>query len=446
MKKLIIYISVLFFSASCQLTDVLENDPPNNLVPENVVQNENDARALVNGIYGTIISRTSAYYYMYTETIPGGLIGTMSTGFGSINAQYNDNDVKFDNLYLDDFWAAFNTVIDHSNNAIEVIEKFPDSEFDFYNKNELIAEARYLRAMATFDALRYFGQYFDQSSSLGIILRNEPVNFVNKDLPRSTVTESYARIMDDLDFAIANAPDFTVTYKASKTSAKTLKAMVLLFQGEYAESAILSDQVISESTRSLAPDFASVFSTGINSDEMIFMTYRDQNSDSDENNRKRYYLGRKITGWFTTLMSGDPREPFLFSGTGIAKTNNADTYRPTYFLRLAQVYLMKAEALAFSNASLTEVAQPLNIIRNRAGIGDSQATNLDELKDDIFNEITKELAFENGSVWFAAIRFGKVMDLKPNVTSSNQYILPFPESELLNNGALTLADQNPGYE
>lgn len=446
MRKSIIYLTVLILVASCQLTDVLDNDPPNNLVPENVVQNENDARALVNGIYATITSRTTPAYYMFTETIPGGLAGTMSAGGGSIYGAFNDNDVLYDNIFLGQYWTGFYTVIDHANNTIKLISELPDNEFQAYNKAELIGEAKYLRAMATFDALRYFGQFFDQTSPLGIILRQEPVNFVNKDAPRSTVADCYAQILSDLDNAISEAPDFTVTYRISKTAAKTLKARVLLYMGNYAEAAALADEIIRMETRSLSPDYGSVFSDGLNSEEMIFMTYRDENSDTDDNNRKRFYTGRKITSWFTDVMAGDPRGAYLYNGTSVVKTNNVDAYRPTYFLRLAQVYLMKAEGLAFSGASLQDAAAPLNIIRNRAGIGDSGATTIEELKDDIFNEIARELAFENGSVWFSAIRFGKIMSIKPTVTSSNQYILPIPEDELLNNGALTLADQNPGYE
>lgn len=37
------------------------------------------------------------------------------------------------------------------------------------------------------------------------------------------------------------------------------------------------------------------------------------------------------------------------------------------------------------------------------------------------------------------------MDLKPQITSSNQFILPIPESEISGNAKVTLSDQNPGY-
>ncbi|MCK0132011.1 RagB/SusD family nutrient uptake outer membrane protein [Flavobacteriaceae bacterium F08102] len=447
MKNILLYIAALFLFSACELTDVLDNDPPNNLAPENVVKNENDAKALLNGVYSTITSRTMAHYYYYTELIPSAMVGTMSrVAAGTTAGQFAANEILYDNLDVRNLWVMFYKVMDIANNVITLTDALDDSEFSGNTKSEIIGEAHFLRAMSTFDALRYYGQFFDQNSNLGIVLRTEPVNFVTRNKARNTVAECYTQILADLDFAIANAPDFSVTYRGSKTAAKALKAKVLLFMGNYAEAAELADEVIEEGTRSLAPDFESVFSTGINSQEMILMTYRDENSDSDDNNRKRFYTGRTGTTWFPDLMDDDPRAPFTYNGSTIVKVNNPDVFRPTYFLRLSEMYLIKAEGLAFSGATLEEAAAPLNKIRNRAGIGDSEATTIDELKDDIFNEIIRELAFENGADWFAAIRFNKIMELKPNITSSNQYILPIPEDEIFGNANITLADQNPGYE
>ncbi|MEP1487980.1 MAG: RagB/SusD family nutrient uptake outer membrane protein [Algibacter sp.] len=448
MKKITIYIATLLFVYSCELVDVLENDPPNNLVSENVVKNETDARALLNGIYTTITSRVSSYYYMYSETIPSAMIGSMSSaGFGTSHGQFADNTLQFDNIYVRDYWLILYKVMDLANNSIEQTTQLSNELISDEVKKEIIGEARFLRAMATFDALRYYGQFFDEASNLGIVLRTEPTNFVTRDKARSTVAECYTQILSDLDVAIVDAPDYSVTYRASKTAAKALKVKVLLYQGKYAEATLLADDVINEGTTSLESDFETAFSEGLNSSEMILMTYRDENSDTEDNNRKRFYFGRTAsTTWFSSLMGSDPRQSFTYSGTSVLKTNNAATFRPTYFLRLAEMYLIKAEGLAFSGATLEAASAPLNIIRNRAGIGDTPATNMDELKDDIFNEIARELAFENGSEWFAAIRFDKAMTLKPSITSSNQYILPIPEEEINGNANITLADQNPGYE
>ncbi len=446
MKKILIYITLVFFITSCELTNVLENNPPNTLVAENVVQSQEDALALLNGAYSRLVSRTSNAYYERIEEIPSVLIGSMSE-FGFSGRSFEENDILFDNVQIRFFWTIFYELINLSNNVITLTSELDDSEFSGNNKAEIIGEAHFLRAMATFDALRYFGQFYDQNSNLGIVLRTESANFVTRDKARSTVAACYAQIIADLDFSIANAPDFSISYRGSKTAAKALKAKVLLFQGKYAEAANLANEVINEGTRNLEADFSSVFDNGLNSSEIILMTYRDADSEADQNNRKRFYTGRaSTTSWFPALMAGDSREMFTYDGSTLLKVNHEATFRPTYFMRLAEMYLIQAEGLLRSGASLTASKAPLDVIRNRAGIGDSPATTIAELEDDIFNEIARELAFENGSEWFAAIRFDKAMTLTPTITSVNQYILPIPEREIAGNGALTLADQNPGYD
>jgi len=445
-KKLSLVIALFFLISSCELTDVLDNDPPDNLVPENVVLNQNDAKALLNGAYSRLTSATRNAYYELIEEIPSTLIGSMS-GFGFFGSSFEENDLRPGDQATDFFWTIFYELINLTNHTIVATSELPDSEFTGNTKAEIIGEARFLRAMATFDVLRYFGQFYDLNSNLGIILRTEPANFVNRNKARNTVAECYTQIMSDIDFAIANAPDFSVPFRASKTAAKALKAKVLLFQGMYAEAAALAEEVINEGTRSLAGDYATVFDDGLDSSEMILMNFRDENSDDDQSNTKRFYRGRaSTTSWFTMLMAGDPREAVTYDGPTILKVNHEATFRPTYYIRLAEMYLIQAEGLAFSGADLATSKAPLDIIRNRAGIGDSPAATIDELKDDIFNEIARELAFENGSEWFAAIRFDKAMTLKTEIISIDQYILPIPQNEIDTNSALTLADQNPGYE
>ncbi len=433
-------------TTSCVLVDVINQDPPNHLVPDNVLQNEGDASALLNGVYSTIISYTSAHYYMYSELIPSGMSGSMSTiGTGSANTQFTTNTLLFDNSNVDSFWTILYQTINGANNVISLVSIMPDAFFELKSKSELIGEAYFLRAMATFDVLRYFGEFYDLNSRYGIIIRTEPVNFVTRDKARSTVADSYAQILSDLDHAIADAPDFSVTYRGSKTAAKALKARVLLFMGRYPEAVTMANDVISEGKRTLETSFANVFNKGLTSSEMILMTHRHSTSDTEDNNRKRFYAGKPGTTWLPSFMAGDPRTAVSYSGTTILKTNHVATFRPTYFIRLSEMYLIKAEALAFSGATLDNIKQPLNVIKQRAGIALSSATTLDAVKNDIFTEYVRELLFENGSEWFAAIRFGKIMQLNPTIKSVNQFILPIPENEITGNGSITNSDQNQGY-
>lgn len=446
MKKIFIYIvSLPFVLMSCELTDVLDNNPPDNLVPENVVNNQKDAEALLNGVYTTITSRTTPAYYMFTELIPSGMIGTMSSVGGGRNIEFTTNDVQYDNSEVQNLWTSFYRVIDMANTSIKLTSELEDSEFTGNKKAEILGEAHYLRAMATFNALRYYGQFYDLSSELGVVLREEPVNFVTRNKARSNVQECYDFIINDLMYAIDNAPDFSVTYRGSKTSAKALLAKVMFFKGDYSEAIQLVDAVVAEGNRSLESTFADVFDKGLNSSEMLFMTHRDVNSDTEDNNRKRFYPGKAGTTWYADLMDADPRKASSYNGTTILKVNHLDTFRPTYFMRLAELYLIKAEALLRSGAGVEQAKEPLDIIRERAGLEATTAGTLDELSQEIFEEIIRELAFENGSDWFAAIRFDKAKDLQPTIISEHQYILPIPEEEIIGNSQINPADQNPGY-
>ena len=114
-------------------------------------------------------------------------------------------------------------------------------------------------------------------------------------------------------------------------------------------------------------------------------------------------------------------------------------------LRLAEMYLIKAEGLARSGAPLADAKAPLETVMSRAW-GEphtADATSNEELLDEIYTEIIKELCFENGSDWFASLRFGKISEVKPTVTRISQYILPIPEAEITSN--YLFGGQNPGY-
>lgn len=448
MKNIYIIMISIVGLFSCQLTDVVDVDPPNNLVPENVATNASTAENLLNGAYSILNNR---FYYRFTESVPSLLSGTMQVrtiGDRDIEA----NAIQTDNINARELWRTFYELINMTNIVIEQINTLPDEDFAGERKSEIIGEAHFLRAFGHFDALRYYGQFFDGNSPLGVMIRTSPANVTTRNQARGSVSAVYDQIIADLDIAIAQAPDFTVSYFASKTAAKALKAKVLLFMGEYADAASLASEVINEGTRSLSPTFAEVFDDGLDADEMIFIKYADeQTADNPLTRRKNFVYGfRWLTAgdFLTDFMSGDPREAATYAANGsVLKVHNTDNFSPTYYLRLAELYLIQAEGLARSGASLADSKAPLEAVRSRA-FGTPQvsaATTTEELLDEIYNEIILELSFENGSEWFAGIRFDKIVDAKEQVTSQDQYILPVPLREIQANSELTFGDQNPGY-
>jgi hypothetical protein len=111
--------------------------------------------------------------------------------------------------------------------------------------------------------------------------------------------------------------------------------------------------------------------------------------------------------------------------------------------RLADVYLMKAEALVRLNRDNDEATQLVNIIRERA-FDDPAKLKSSVTLEDIYQERRFELAWEV----FARqdmIRFGTFLNEIPGwkpVTDQNRLLFPIPQSALDANSNL---QQNPGY-
>jgi len=106
-------------------------------------------------------------------------------------------------------------------------------------------------------------------------------------------------------------------------------------------------------------------------------------------------------------------------------------------IRLADTYLMEAEALVRGNGDLVRAKALLDAVRIRVGLGSVPVT-----LDNIYNERMLELATE-GHRWFDLVRTGKAasaLAFKGFVAGKNE-ILPIPLEELNN----TKLNQNPNY-
>jgi hypothetical protein len=114
-----------------------------------------------------------------------------------------------------------------------------------------------------------------------------------------------------------------------------------------------------------------------------------------------------------------------------------------HIFRLADVYLMKAEALVRLGSDIGEATRLVNIIRERA-FGSSEYNIAAVTLEDIENERRFELAFEFGARQ-DMIRFGtfsRPNQWKPHVTENYRKILPIPLDAWRKNNNLR---QNPGY-
>ncbi len=148
---------------------------------------------------------------------------------------------------------------------------------------------------------------------------------------------------------------------------------------------------------------------------------------------------------------GGERRSLLDSATQNGQTQYAGAlyYRspatdPSYILRIAEQYLIRAEAKAELN-DLSGALDDLNIVRTRAGLPNSAAITKEDILDAILEERRFEFLWE-AHRYFDLTRTGKLKQkieaLKPNLTVTSKLdLFPIPSNEVIL-GGLT---QNPDY-
>src|SRR5699024_9402333 len=124
--------------------------------------------------------------------------------------------------------------------------------------------------------------------------------------------------------------------------------------------------------------------------------------------------------------------------------NEGDSEEYSMVLRLAELYLIRAEAYAKRDSPQLAL-DDLNSIRNRAGLVDWTIAEVSDIEQMVLDERRRELFSEWGHRWLDLRRFGKIDEVlgqKKPTWQPHAKLLPIPEQDILRNHFLT---QNPGY-
>ena len=108
-----------------------------------------------------------------------------------------------------------------------------------------------------------------------------------------------------------------------------------------------------------------------------------------------------------------------------------------YYMRVAQMYLIKAEAMARTKASIKDCLDVLNVLRLRSGNTTFEAADYRSLSDvleEVFRENVREIGMENGAIFYLAVRYTeggrrKLKDMNPNFEHDDQLCFPIPKDE-----------------
>lgn len=449
MKK-IIYISIIalvFAISSC--SDNIDLEPSFKLNDVNGITNSINARSAVYGIYSTLAGSEYDGGIMVDRASRSGFVDWSSSDLAMEWSETNDDRGG------EARWQRYYETINAANFAINGISNLSAVQIETEEQKALIGEARLLRAWGNIFILHEFAHWWsnDDSDPDGLLYRDEVVTLENVHKARLNVGESYQKIYDDLDYAIANAPSFTSSRYMSKEFAKALKAKLLMYRAGFntettglSEALTLVNELLNASIPgfSMQGDLAQVYEDSWDSQENLFSGYSEElartglfaNYDYKFNVPHRY--SNRITrtdlrnadlrrgyDWFSVdprwdvvtghSWSKSSREVFTFTKVtrlGDYGEDNNTTSEPhkynTYYFRYPELYIMKAELLARTGASIAEAIAPINTmrsIRTNPIIPSLNPETQQELMDAIFKEYFLETFVENGSEYFASTRF-----------------------------------------
>jgi len=360
------------------------------------------------------------------------------------------------NSVVENYWEIYYQAIYRMNNIIKNAEGNEGLK-------SLVGEARFLRGLYYFDMVRMWGE---------VPLVTTPVSGAEAyGIARSSTSDVYAQIVEDLSYAASNLPDKSkerVAGAATSDAANALLGKVYLTMGqkENAKTALL--KVYNSGRFSLCDDYANLWDLSYkNSSESIFEV---QYKGGIGNPYSMYWAlfspidNRVVTAWgggynqpedelydaYTTNGVVDSRRD---KSIQVGYTTADGKYVPTKFtikwrddnaevtglreasdnnfiiLRYADVLLMLTEA--------TGDVSYMNQVQDRAGAARTTTYSVEAL----LHERQLELAFEYHRM-FDLLRLGQAVSVLSNCqklgtltfSSDSQFLLPIPQKVI---------DQNP---
>lgn len=444
----------------------LSIDPPETEVVSKVVFDNNaSATSAMLSIYGEFMrSTTSVNASMLLAQAADELNSVANPP--QVNYYSNSLNAKDNN----DFWTGHYQSIYRANSVLEGLANSVNVQGQL--KDQLKGEALFVRAFFHFYLVNLFGDV--------PYIRSTDYQ-ENNMAPRRPVAEIYPQILADFKQAkslltdkfpnAANVPG-NERVRPNKGAAHAMLARTYLYMSDWDNAKLEADSVIDNTaTYELLNDLNSVFK--MNSRETIWSMMPSAVSQTNAyegsifiltlppsflkpltvNNEliKAFEPGdKRRTNWVGTFLGHNyPHKYKVAASAGLP----ASEY--SMVIRLAEMYLIRAEALAQLN-KVSEAVADINRLRGRArdaAVANalpaySVALSQSDCLIAIAKERYTELFTEWGHRWLDLKRTGKadaiLRPLKGANWQSTDQLLPIPESQLINSPVYRGA-QNPGY-
>lgn len=495
-KGTIAIVAGMLIFVSCK-KDFLELTPRGTTLEDNFYKNEKEVMQGVIAVYDVIQWGTTGGYTMKQPLLSA---ASDDCWAGGSNAADQPAWVAYDNFNMTSFigpqsglWSKNFSGINRANLILSKIDKSTVLTANF--KARAVAETKFLRAYFYFDLVRWFG-------NVPLILKELTPSelYTQVQVPPAQV---YAQIEKDLRDAIAGLPVTVADGEKGRVSqgaAKAQLAKVLLYQNNNAKLAeaitLFEDinRVGNPYGYALLTNYAEIFNPAnkFNSESILEIPHSNNAAWGDwgwinggEGNVATQFIGMDSyngdtysSGWgfcpvtldLVNALKNDPRfSATIIDGTALraaGATYNSRYQNTDYFIkkyaplkayrstvgvaeqnwpineieiRLADTYLMQAEALVKVGSNPTRAKELLDAVRARVGLASVPAT-----LDNIYNERRLELATE-GHRFFDLVRTGRAATVLGPLgykTGKSEY-LPIPQTEI--DVTKGMIKQNPGY-
>lgn len=453
----------------------LDEEPLDFPSPENFYGTEDQIISALTGSLAALYSQWDNYSYPYQL----------------YHTDYNDDaNLVFSASQANWVWRAHYRSIADLNLVIQALneDKLGPTVSDA-TKNELMAQAKFLRGFNYFHLVRCYGD---------CPIITEETDVINGEISRQPVADVYNQILADLDVAYQYLPeewDASMAGRPSKDACRALLAKVNLTMASaplkdasrLQKARDMAKEVMDGGRHYLIPDVRDVFK--IENDLGPENMFSWNATEDDIATPPQIWLpGSMAFGWMDFGIAkafsdkypdqprkaaymvledwdGNPPEEYGWRGTPALRKyvyNDREVLERLQstanipILRFADVLLMFAEAENLINGGPTQAAvDAVNEVVNRANDGVANPENplatvsmtMEEFDARVIQERLWELFYEFDR-WFDLTRKEILCDVwedrpsvKPNC-DPNDYLFPIPQADLRLNPLMT---QNPGY-
>lgn len=458
-NSIIIKFIIALSFVSCE--QFVEVDPPQtSLTGSTVFINDATATAAVIGIYARM-SESSDRFQSGTSSVTL-MTGLSSDEFNNISTdprqtEFYMSSLLEDNNYVSKMWSDLYEDI-YSANA--VLEGLSNSQgLTTAVKQQLEGEVRFIRAFSYFYMVNLFGN---------VPLVTDTDYKKNSLVPPAAESDVYSLIISDLKESQILLSDNYVNSertRPNKMTATALLSRVYLYTEEWAKAETEATSVINNAALyEMGNDLNGIFLKDsketiwqlqpvvsgyatFDGYSFIFDGYKRNVSLSSEIMDAFEIDDNRKTAWVAseTISAEEFNYVYKYKTRLLASSSDPS---PEYLIvfRLAEQHLIRAEART-NQENFSGAQADLNIVRNRAGLTNTDAVDKATLLEAIEQENRIEFFAEWGHRWLDLKRTNRANavlgSLKGSSWQETDLLYPYPQSEMILNP--NLKPQNSGY-